>query len=187
MEITDIRYAAPNQKWATAYASEGVWSARCLSKQLVRDIVIQTLQQVKLNQDNGKSFSYLHSLARIFDLVHPTQNVQSAIMAYPINAISILKKRLASFGYHSMPNEDPNVLDNIQTAEYIRQINRKLDKEMRAYFEFTVPHRVAWRIGFSIHPGTYSQEDQTHFPGQVANTFGIGSDGNAYFEGLSKK
>lgn len=184
MEISEPRQAFPNQKWASVYASEGVWAFRLFSKPLVRDIVLQIYTQLRRNADTQDQYSYVHSLARIIDLVHPSQKIQTAVMAYPINAVPTLRKRLANLGYNIGPSgEESMYLDASMAIDYVKQINKRLDKEHRFYFEFAVQHRISWRVGFTMRTTGYDADDQTMYPGEDYESLGIASDGSVFYNG----
>jgi hypothetical protein len=179
---------ASTSKWAAVYASDSLWASRLLHKPLVRDIIIRTYSQLRLRDESLllgiDSVSYVQLLARTIDLAHPNQKLQTVVMAYPFNAIQTIKKRLVQLGYNlgSSSEDSPN-LDLKSVIDYVKQINKRLDTEHRFYFEFTTPHRMAWRVGFTSSCGSYGLEHQQKYPGQDDMSLGISHDGYVFFNG----
>lgn len=187
-EVSAPKNEDPGQSWCSVTSSDGVWATRLFAKPLVRDIVIETYTQLRLNMDDGDRYSFVLVLARMIDLVHPSQKIQTAVMAYPANGVIIIKKRLLALGYNLGPTtEDSALLDASRTVDYLKQINKRLEKEHHFYFEFSSPNKVEWRVGFTTEFRGYNAKEQSKYPGQEAASMGIGSDGMVHFGGKSVK
>lgn len=115
----------------------------------MKSICDQTAISLKDQDPNKTDISYIQILARLFDLVHPTHQLQAAILAYPHYSAQMLKRRILSLGYDMgvSNNDETTLLDHKVTTELIRQLQRKLEKETKTYFEFIVPFKSQWRIG----------------------------------------
>ncbi|KAI8925687.1 hypothetical protein BC831DRAFT_498185 [Entophlyctis helioformis] len=102
---------------------------------LIKDLVSQAFEQLKHLHRDTDSFSYVHILSRMVDLMHPTHQLQATVLAYPLYGVQILKRRVSALGYDlGGANEESMVLDH------------KLAH--RFYFEWTTPPRTKWRVGF---------------------------------------
>ncbi|KAJ3345005.1 hypothetical protein HDU91_007491, partial [Kappamyces sp. JEL0680] len=169
-----------SMKWHCVTSTSGPWAIKLYSKALVRSICEQTLVGLKLQETlptKDADFSYVNILARLFDLVHPTHQLQAAILAYPMYGAQILKRRILSLSYDiGGANEENVVLDHRLTMDLARQMQKKLEKEMRPYFEVIVPYKTSWRIGF----GSSSKMTTVEFPGKDSHSFGFGQNGNIY-------
>jgi hypothetical protein len=124
----------------------------------------------------------------MIDLVHPSQKIQTSVMAYPANGVMTIKRRLLKLGYNLGPTtEDSALLDATLTVDYLKQINKRLEKEHHFYFEFTSPNKVGWRVGLTTEFRGYNAKEQAKYPGQDAISMGIGADGMVFFGGKSVK
>lgn len=185
--VGSANQAFPGQVWATVYGSAPLWGGRLELKPLVREVAAQIYNQLKRSQINNNELSYVQTLARVIDLVHEGAKIQPSTMALPLSAVTLLKRRFLSLGYTiSIPDEAKGI--NHSTAvDCIKQIIKRLDRGHRYYFEFAVPRRSVWRVGFRMREGTYFPDDQMTYPGQESDSFGISSDGLVYLNGKSYK
>ena len=156
-------------------------------KPLVREITAQAYNQLKRSQINNDDLSYVQTLARIIDLVHQGPKIQLSTMAFPLNAVAILRKRLMNLNYNVTTTEEAKTINHASALDYLKQINKRLEREHRYYFEFAVPRRASWRVGFRLREGTYFPDDQMIYPGQDNDSFGISFDGSVYYNGKSYK
>jgi hypothetical protein len=86
------------------------------------------------------------------DLAHPTHQLQASVLAYPLNAAQVLKRRLVALGYDISPSgEDNSPIDAKFSIDILRQIVWRLHGEHRFYFEITFPERAVWRAGMISH------------------------------------
>ena len=171
-------------QWHSVYASAGPWAVKQYARPLIKEIVMQTMDQIK-SVPKELDFSYTHILARILDLVHPTHQLQANILAYPLYSTHILKRRLLALGYEvGGPNEDLTfVLDNRLALEIMKQIDKRLEKDLRAYYEFIVSFRSRWRVGLvaTTHYSAFSHE---LYAGRDNYGFGFDSDGLIVINGI---
>lgn len=133
------------QSWTCATASSGLIAAKLYSRCLVKNIVEQT--QTSL-QESGLDQSYIHTLARLVDLVHPTHQLQASILANPTFGAQLLKKRILELSYDlGGGSEESSFVDHNFATDILRQLLRRLEREVRAYFEFSVTSNSRWRVG----------------------------------------
>ena len=137
-------------QWHCLAATSGPWAIKLFSKSLVKSICDQTANSLKIAELTSKEseYSYIHILARLFDLVHPSHQLQAAILAYPLYATQILKRRIQALSYDlGAGSEDSSVFDHKTTSELVGQLQHKMEKDMRCYFEIVVPYLANWRAG----------------------------------------
>ncbi|KAJ3272756.1 hypothetical protein HDV01_005284 [Terramyces sp. JEL0728] len=167
-------------EWNCAFATSGPWGVKLYAKSLVRDVVVQTMSQLKMKQDSpakDTDFSYIHIIARLIDLYHPSHQLQASVLAYPLYGTQILKRRISSLGYNfGGANEDLAVLDFKTVSDIVKQINTRLETEMSVYFEFSVPFRANWRAGLSV-AGRVSARVSKGYPGNTSFSFGFDNNG----------
>nr|KAJ3421640.1 hypothetical protein HK105_002847 [Polyrhizophydium stewartii] len=175
------------ERWFTVYATSGPWAVKLYSKPLVTEVVNQGLEQIRHLHKDTDTFSYVHILSRMVDMVHPTHQLQATVLAYPLYGVQILKRRVAALGYDlGNANEDSVLLDHKLAADILRQIHKRLEKEQRFYFEWTSPPRTKWRVGLMTGRHIHST-DHNVYPGQDAFSFGFGHDGQIFNDGESVK
>jgi hypothetical protein len=93
-------------------------------------------------------YSYVGALARLIDIAYPSHQLQASVLAYPLQAEGILKRRIVSLGFElANGNEDSGPIDCKFTTKVLRQICRKLENEQRFYFEFSFTERTHFRVG----------------------------------------
>ncbi|KAI9141422.1 hypothetical protein BKA69DRAFT_1139007 [Paraphysoderma sedebokerense] len=180
-----------DNNWICAYASHGVWNSRLLSKPLIYDVVRHTRIQIE-QRGRNESGSYLLVIARLLDLVHPSHTLQSLMIAYPLNAFSILKKRLSSLGYELRANiltigthiEEVANVNATFAIDIIGQIENRLAKEHKYYFEFSCSDKVPWRAGFATLKCTRNTKPSS-YPGETRGSFGVCWDGILLYNGES--
>lgn len=132
------------------------------------------------NVSKEAEYSYLHAICRIIDFIHPTHALQANVLAYPLYSNQILKRKLVSLGYDTLSSpEDPTFsLDNRVAMEIMRQVEKRLEKEVRCYFEFIVPVHSFWRVGVILSTHFVSFEHEK-YPGDCGFSFGFGNSGKA--------
>ena len=139
-----------SDEWYCLAATSGPWAIKLFSKSLIKSICDQTASSLKAVEKNAVEYeySYLHMIARLFDLVHPSHQLQAAILAYPLYSTHILKRRIQALGYTlSSNNDDSTFFDHKAASELIKQLQEKTDKDMKCYFEIIVPYKANWRAG----------------------------------------
>jgi hypothetical protein len=175
--------AFPGQTWATVFVSGALWAGKLALKPLIRDVATQIFNQLKRSQINNNELSYVQTIARVIDLVHHGPKIQPSTMAFPLSAVALLRKRLISLGYTISTPEEAKIINHPTAIDIIKQIIKKLERGHRYYFEFAVPRRSIWRVGFRMREGTYFPDDQMIYAGQENDSFGIASDGCVYLNG----
>ena len=139
--------------WKCIYATEGPWKVRLLSRPLEMDIIYKIYADLKLMQANGKEYMCNNIMAQVLDLAHPSHQLQNLLLMYPLSASSILKKRLLALGYKlviPIIHEEINTF-TVDTSIYIMsQIIRKVEREMKFYFEVNATENSIWRIGIFL-------------------------------------
>ncbi|KAI8914438.1 hypothetical protein EDD86DRAFT_186711 [Gorgonomyces haynaldii] len=168
------------QKWYCVYASQGPWTSKQYAKPMYKEFVMQTLEQVKQISKEGE-FSYIHCISRLLDLIHPSHQLPANILAYPLYSAMILKRRLIQLQYDLGSQNDEQasnfVLDHKLALDILRQIERRLDKDLRAYFEFLVPSKAIWRVGLAVATRCISYVHD-FYPGKDDASFGFDPLGN---------
>lgn len=136
--------------WKAIYATEGPWRPRLLSRPLELDIIYKVYADLKSMQANGKEFMCNNIMAQVLDLAHPSHQLQNLLLTYPLSASNILKKRLLNLGYKlviPIIHEEISTF-TVDTSLYIMsQVIRKVEREMRFYFEVNASDNAEWRIG----------------------------------------
>ncbi|KAJ3412016.1 hypothetical protein HDV05_001397 [Chytridiales sp. JEL 0842] len=184
LEFSVADKVPPNSSWGCVYATQGAWNLRLLSKPMVLNMLQQTLDRLRF-ETNADKVSYVCTLARILDLAHPSHQLQSSVLAFPLNANYILKRRLVALGYDISPAaEDNSSIDEKFSIDILKQIIWKLHGEQRFYFELTAPEKAVWRAGF-VTTANYKESEYSHYPGEDDQSFGFGSDGSIYYKGVS--
>ena len=83
-------------------------------------------------------------------MIHPTHQLQASVLAFPLFGAQILKRRVVALGYEmGTMNDELSPVDYKYCLELVRLIQKKLELEMRAYFEFTTPTKSDWIVGFT--------------------------------------
>jgi SPRY domain len=174
-------------KWYSVYNTCGPWALKLYSKPLQRDLVQTTLEQMK-QVSKDIEYSYLSIICRILDCVHPSHTLQANVLAYPFYSNQILKRRLVLLGYDTLsPSEESLfVLDNKTAIDILRQVDKRLEKEVHAYFEFAVPYNTTWRVGLVIAKKYVSFEHEK-YPGDNEYGFGFGHTGKIFANGKEFK
>lgn len=162
-----------NNAWHCIYGSCGPWALKSLAKPFHKDLVAKTMEQLKTSEPD--THSYVHLLARTLDLIHPSHQLQAQTLGFPLYAAQILRKRIQALGYELPAAEESNAaIEYKLTIDLIKQIDRRLDKDLNCYFEVMVPFKASYRIGFHLGTAPMHQEG---YPGQDCNSFGIDSFG----------
>jgi hypothetical protein len=177
-----------DDQWHCVFATAGPWSVRLLSKSLIRSLIDETFFNLKKKDVTQKDidFNYVPILARLVDLIHPTHQLQATVLAYPLFATNILKRRLVSLGYELGNQEDGFQVDYKFSLDLVRQLQRKAERDMRAYYEFSVPVKAEWIVGL-ISSTKVSISTQVGYAGQDSYGFGFGSNGSIYMRGVEYK
>ncbi|KAJ3256253.1 hypothetical protein HK103_005616 [Boothiomyces macroporosus] len=174
-------------EWNCVFATSGPWGVKLYARSLVRDVVVQTMNQLGQNQDSATKdtdYTYIHIIARLIDLYYPSHQLQASVLAYPLYGSQILKRRISSLGFNlGTTNEDLAVLDFKTVSDLVRQINTRLESEMSVYYEFTVPFKANWRagtasfrLGLSV-AGRSPSKLSKGYPGNTSFTFGFDNNG----------
>ncbi|ORX84101.1 hypothetical protein BCR32DRAFT_266582 [Anaeromyces robustus] len=174
--------------WKAVYASEGPWRIRLLSRPLELDIIYKVYADLKQMQANGKEFMCNNIMAQVLDLAHPSHQLQNLLITYPLSASNILKKRLLALGYKlviPIIHEEINTF-TVDTSIYIMsQIIRKVEKEMKFYFEVNFSSNTNWRIGYYVHD-IVKRRNQDYYPGIDEYSFGFDNEGYIYWNNIKK-
>ena len=66
------------------------------------------------------------------------------MLAHPLIAVDILKRRLIEIG---IVTSNESIYDRHVALDILRSLMRKLDREMRFYYEVNFGEHTMWRIG----------------------------------------
>ncbi|KAI9224109.1 hypothetical protein BC828DRAFT_374299 [Blastocladiella britannica] len=92
--------ADPDSQWYCVRAARGLMRAHSYSRPLEYELVMQALRTAERARDSGDTAtSFLQLVARTVDLVHPGQNVLADVLAYPMYAAGVLRRKLGALGY----------------------------------------------------------------------------------------
>jgi hypothetical protein len=173
---------ADQDSWHCIYATAGAWTVKTYAKPLIKDIVSQSLESLKQNAND--EYSYIHLIARTLDLVHPTHQLQAQVLAYPLYGSQILRKRLVARAYYvAKANDDVSYIVDAKTAiDVFKQIEKRLEKELRTYFEFIVPYKSYWRVGLALG-NKYVSHEYIGYPGENKISFGFDYTGKILHDG----
>ncbi|KAJ2999525.1 hypothetical protein HDV02_002672 [Globomyces sp. JEL0801] len=145
-----------NPEYHCVSATSGAWANKLYAKALIKDIMDQSLEQLmeKDGPNRDTDYTYAQFLAKVVDVLHPTHQLQASVLAFPLYGPQILKRRILQLGYDmSGTSEETSQLDFKFTMDVMKQMCRKVDKDMKCYYEFSVPLKANWRAGqdqFSI-------------------------------------
>ncbi|ORX51090.1 hypothetical protein BCR36DRAFT_351617 [Piromyces finnis] len=174
--------------WKAIYATEGPWKVRLLSRPIELDILNKVYNDLKSMQANGKEFMCNNIMAQVLDLAHPSHQLQNLLLTYPLSAATILKKRLLALGYKlviPIIHEEINTFTVDTTIYIMSQIIRKVEREMKFYFEVNATNNVLWRIGYYIHDMA-KHRNQDYYPGMDEYSFGFDNEGYIYWNNIKK-
>jgi hypothetical protein len=135
--------------WSSICATGGTRAVKLSNKSLIRKMILENLKELRSIANAKESeYSYVSMLARLIDLLNPTHQFQATVLAYPLFGLQMLKRRLLSLDYDLGTNPDETFnLDNKTAVGIIKQMLKRLESDMRAYYEFSVPYKTTWTIG----------------------------------------
>jgi hypothetical protein len=183
----EFHVTAVDEMYHCCYATSGPWAVKLYSKSLVRSLVEETMNSLKAIAGRETEYSYVPILARLVDMIHPTHQLQAAVLAYPLFGAQILKRRVVALGYEmGNMNEENAPVDYKYCLELVRLLQRKQEQEMRTYFEFTTPGKAEWIVGF-CSANKVSATSTVGYPGNDAFSLGFTSAGNVIADALEMK
>lgn len=187
---THLSMTALPGEWNCIYASQGPSARRLVGKQLATTIIKRNYEHLSEKVSTPENYSYNCMLARAIDLVHPTHQLQAAVLAFPHNAGTVLKRRLVALGYDtstgtSTANEDvgggSGAADYLFAKYVLKQLVECLLRQQRFYFEFQVPEKASWRVGLQ-NANFVAESEHARYPGDDEYSFAFGSEGNIYYK-----
>ncbi|KAJ3038616.1 hypothetical protein HDV00_000460 [Rhizophlyctis rosea] len=93
---------------------------------------------------------------------------------------------LIALGFNVGPGgEEGGTVDWKLALDVVDQLRKRVGKEMRCYFEVTVPDGIRWRVGFGLAKYLKEDVDET-YPGEKEYSFGFGHDGCVYWNGKKR-
>ncbi|KAJ3097483.1 hypothetical protein HDU97_004850 [Phlyctochytrium planicorne] len=184
--IPDSAKLIAKDGWVSVYGTTGPWAARLQGKTMVAQMISQSLDRVRYDAEPDDNLSYISFLARILDLAHPSHQLQASVLAYPLHAPTIIKKRLVALKYDiGSHTEDYGAIDYTFAVDIVKQINWRLELEHQFYYEFSYPNHTQWRVGYTL-ANHISTGDITRYPGQDEWSFGFSFDGSVYYKDLRR-
>lgn len=149
------------------------------------DIVRQAEKRLTVQRFQSLDcFSYLHFIARLLDVVHPTHTLQGIALSYPLYATTILRKRATLLGY-KLPS-DMFAFDLRVASDLVEQMRVRLESLHKNYFEVTFPSNIHARMGL-VSSKFALQSEHFKYPGQEQYSFGIDSDGTIHWKGQQRQ
>ncbi|KAJ3220373.1 hypothetical protein HDU67_000040 [Dinochytrium kinnereticum] len=163
--IPDSARTIVKDGWVSVYATNGPWAARLQGKSMIAAMISQSVDQIRYGAAEDVNYSYISILARILDLAHPSHQLQASVLAYPLHAPTIIKKRLVALKYDITPH----------TEEY-GNIDHEFAMDILSWFLIK---------GYTLSSHLRS-EDFSRYPGFNEWSFGFGSDGNVFFKDMKR-
>ncbi|KAJ3246138.1 hypothetical protein HDU78_007785 [Chytriomyces hyalinus] len=169
--------------WGCVYANQGPCANKLATKKFIADMTSQTLNHLIHSEGALDNVAFICALARIVDAAHPSHQLQSTMLAYPLYAGTILKKKLVSLGYSIAPaSEDYGQIDAAFTKSILKQIYHGLVQEQRFYLEISYPDSGVFRAGFAS-ASHHSGNEHHVYPGFDEYSFGFDSKGDIVYNG----
>ncbi|KAI8617462.1 hypothetical protein BC830DRAFT_1113354 [Chytriomyces sp. MP71] len=173
----------PVGEWGCLYANTGAIPQKYTSKRFVAEMAHQTVNQLIVREESLENTSFICALAKIVDAAHPTHQLQATMLAYPLYAGTILKKKLVSLGYSIAPlSEEYGQIDANFTKGILKQLYHNLVQEQRFYFEISYPDFSLFRAGF-VSAFHYDGNKHDTYPGSNECSFGFASNGDIVYNG----
>jgi hypothetical protein len=136
-----------SDEWHTVYANHSLSAISLGMNQLQLEIVEQSLLEIEQNEKrNLKPTYYAILLARVLDALYPSHLLASSVLAFPLSALHLIKKRWNSLGLPNILDEMTNV-DSIATKRCLKWLQNGLLRKMNVYFEFGILNHQKWRVG----------------------------------------
>jgi hypothetical protein len=174
--------------WFSVYSVAAISSKFQFCKTLRREMVNHSLAHIQ-SMENHENVSFIHFLGKIIEFVYPTHQIQSSILANPMYCSQILKRRFVQLGFDIGWTQDefsPVTFDQKTAVELLKMMGKRLEKETRIYYEFTIPYKCPWRIGL-IEEKTQASHNVRTYPGAEINSFGFENTGDIYTNGRAYK
>ncbi|KAI8899147.1 hypothetical protein BC833DRAFT_587015 [Globomyces pollinis-pini] len=175
-----------NPEYHCVSATSGAWANKLYAKALIKDIMDQSLEQLmeKDGPNRDTDYTYAQFLAKVVDVLHPTHQLQASVLAFPLYGPQILKRRILQLGYDmSGTSEETSQLDYKFTMDVMKQMCRKVDKDMKCYYEFSVPLKANWRAGL-ISAIKVTNSNKLKPPGSDLYSFGFTPSGSIIVDGV---
>ncbi|KAI9331354.1 hypothetical protein BDR26DRAFT_870379 [Obelidium mucronatum] len=177
---------APPFSWSCVYANQGPSTKTLLAKKMLTDMTVQTLDRLLFSHESFEKTSFLCTFAKLLDAIHPTHALQGSVLAFPLYAGTILKKRLVQLGYSISPlSEDVGQIDANFAKGILKQLVHALVHEQRFYYEVSFPDLTAFRIGL-VAALQAKENNHNLYPGCDEFSFGFGSTGEIFWKGEAK-
>ncbi|KAJ3131993.1 hypothetical protein HK100_005821 [Physocladia obscura] len=187
-----ISEIATQSTWGCVYANLGPCSSNLTNQKIASEITSQSLDQVlnvvkkDANGLTSSSLSFLCILARTIDAIHPTHQLQGSVLAFPLYAGTIIKKRLVALGYNIAPfTEDTGVIDGAFAANILKQIYNGLVRQQRFFFEVSFQDFTVFVVGL-ISAAHMHENDHTLYAGIDDYSFGFSSTGEILCGGTAR-
>lgn len=148
--------------WNQVYATCGFSGVKVMRQRGILDMLLKTLDYIRTEMERinsealttgvskFKQLSFVHLLARVLDVTHPSHQLQSTILMTPSMGTAILKRRLVMLDYKvNTPDEawEELEVDHVFTERVFDKMIKKFANEQRFYWEFSVTNGCTWRIG----------------------------------------
>lgn len=180
--------------WRCVYASKEIWMTRLGSKLLIRELIQQlydqTQEAVRDQNEIRKDISFVYVIAKALDAWHSLHTTIPMILAYPLYASVIIKKKLISLGYEAnfQKTDDTKNIDGNTAMDIMRQIFGRADRETKCYYEVSFSENAHFQFGYNVFNMENASDmsfDKSYYrsPGDSATGFGFGVNGNIYYGG----
>ncbi|ORY38662.1 hypothetical protein BCR33DRAFT_754541 [Rhizoclosmatium globosum] len=179
--------STPPLTWGCIYGNCGPSSEYLPGKRMLTDMTGQSLEHLLLTTDplSTTHTSFHCTLAKLIDAIHPSHGLQVLVLAYPLYAGTILKRRLVQLGYSISPfTEETGIIDATFTKNILKQLYHGLVHDQRFYFEISYPDNTVFRFGV-VSSKHAEENNHKAYPGYNEYSFGFGSGGEIWFKGES--
>ncbi|RKP19854.1 26S proteasome subunit P45 [Rozella allomycis CSF55] len=178
-------------QWGCVIGNTGPDSKRLLNKAAIRGTLSSMYQRLNANDKlkdlmnekddkNDDDVSYKNLIAQALDLCYPTHQLYAMMLAFPLTCGDILKKRLTELGFSV--NVSGNLFDKRMAVDIVKTLTRRIDRDMRFYYEITFNDQSNWRVGYAIETKV-EYKCAFKYPGCDEYSFGFGNGGKCYYNG----
>ncbi|KAJ3340438.1 hypothetical protein HDU93_007045 [Gonapodya sp. JEL0774] len=167
MDTNSGAFDSSDRSWVTVTATTGLNIVRLLQRPMLRRLVLRAIEQVALGDapprrasmiryegmstsmgGTQSSTSFVHVLAHVLDAVHPSHELPASVLAFPLYAPIILRRRLSALGYDLRSAPEDGSFDARSALDILNQVDARLGRSMRFYFELTTGTDTEWMVSF---------------------------------------
>jgi hypothetical protein len=178
-------------RWGMIRCVRGDWLKRRTDLDVIKGFLRQEI--VSLSQKEVGRDAALRSLARFLDAVHPTHKLHARVLADQRNAVVIVEARAKELNYDIPGGSLKSLMRNERlfkgsVLDVLAQIEARLARLDRFYFEARPPKETGWAVGLSFGSSSSAAAEREGFPGAHAGAYSMGlqQSGVVFWNGESK-